>query len=365
MILPVWILIFFLFNISSSYSDGNQIVIRYSGAEQTLQGRVSWALHESQTRQFRDGCWVVYSIQRLMNKSSIIGSHSSNMQDNRPSLSELITGITIPTDSYINQEMVGGEDNTSVMKDIGICIHYGREVENKVKNIVISNLSLHVDLDGDPLIWIGQVKDSESIAFLKTLLHSCPTIDTRRAVVTAVGLHTPVKEGCDFLTDIIRNGKETALRENAVFWLGQQNTAAALEVLKETISTEATVQVREHAVFAISQMTIESATDTLIALARSANDGDVRSKAIFWLGQKASTKAEIILEEIAYTDDDTEVQRNALFALTQSDNNDAIPALIKIAKNHPNSKIRKDAIFWLGNSEDPQALEALVEIVKK
>ena len=365
MILPIWILTFLLFNISSSYSDGNQIVVKYSGAENSLQGRISWALHESQTRQFRDGYWIVYSIQRLMAINATIGSYSSNLYSKRPSLSELITGITLPSDNYIEREMTTGEDDTLVMKDIGICIHYDHEGENTVENIVISNLSFHVDLDGDPLIWIGQAKDYESITFLKTLLPSCTTIDKRRDVVTAVGLHAPSKEGYDFLTDIIRNGKETALRENAVFWLGQQNTAVALDILRSTISTEPTAHIQEQAVFAIRQMTLERSIDTLIALARSANDGDVRSKAIFWLGQKASAKAEKILEEIAYTDDDTEVQRSALFALTQSDNNDAIPALIKIAKNHPNSKIRKDAIFWLGNSENPQALDALIEIVKK
>ena len=37
MILPIWILTFLLFNISSLYSDGNQTVVKYSGAENSLQ----------------------------------------------------------------------------------------------------------------------------------------------------------------------------------------------------------------------------------------------------------------------------------------------------------------------------------------
>lgn len=364
MFLALSALTVFLLNTTTSHNHNDQIVVKYSGIVRTLQDKITWAVNESTVRQFRDGYWVVYSIERLMKKNSMVGTFSSNLQTDRQSLAELITGITDPTDNDINNQERSTNDDGMLIKDVAICVHYDYSKDIFVERIVVSNLNLQVDLHGDPLIWIGRAKDSESIKFLKALLPSCTTTDARREVVTAVGLHTPSDEVTDFLIGIIGQNSETELCENAVFWLGQQNTAAALNILSETVSTGRTPAIREQAVFAISLMTSESSIDTLTSIARNARDRDVRSKAIFWIGQKASDKTEKILKEIVYNDDDTEIQKNALFALAQGNEDDAIPTLIKIARDHPNLKIRKDAIFWLGNSEDPQAIEALVEIVK-
>lgn len=364
MFLALCALTVFLFNTTTLYNRDDQIVVKYSGTERTLKDKITWAVNESTVKQFSDGYWVVYCIERLMKKNSMVGTFSSNLQTDRPSLAELITGITDPADNDINiRERITNDDGMAT-KDVAICIHYDYSKDISVERIVVSNLNLQIDLRGDPLIWIGRAKDSESIQCLKALLPSCTKTDTRKEIVTAVGLHTPSSEVTDFLKGIIRQNSEPELCENAVFWLGQQNTAAALNILSEIVSTGRTPAMREQAVFAISLMTSESSIDTLISIALNARDRDVRSKAIFWIGQKASDKTEKILKEIVYNDDDTEIQKNALFALAQCNKDDAIPTLIKIAKDHPNLKIRKDAIFWLGNSEDPQAIEALVEIVK-
>ena len=332
---------------------------------------------QAETKGYLKGYWLGYSIQRLMEENSFIGSYYSDKKRNHPTLSEIISGVRLNNidqpdvdigDCQIIEGMVsaGADDKPrkKVTKEIGILFHFNGTSNKELDDIKISNLSLHVNLKNDPLIWLIGFSPEQSITFLRDQFNNISSADIQEDVVRAVGLHEASDQTFSFLKEILVSDLRNSLREEAAFWLGQQNTDDALTTLMGTAQKDKSEDVREKAIFAISEIENEKATDSLIKLAREADEGNVRSKAMFWLSQRASEKAALVINDIAQNDDDTEVQKQAVFALTQLSDNESIPSLIKIARTHRNPEVRKSAIFWLGQSEDSRALNAIVEIIK-
>jgi hypothetical protein len=332
---------------------------------------------EAIAKDYRDGYWIGYSIKKLMEENSFIGSYSSDDRRNHPSLGEIISGVQIKNIDDVKMgdndcQIVDGivsigndnKNNRKIEKEVGILFHFDRTGNKKFDEIKISNLSLKVNLKNDPLIWLNNFENEESISFLATQFNDHYSIEIQEEIVRAVGIHEPCEKGFLFLKGILTGDYKNSIREESAFWIGQQNTDAALTVLMQAAQNDKSEDVMEKAVFSMSEMKNKNATDSLIKLARKAAERNVRSKAIFWLSQRATEKAVSVIEDIVQNDDDTEVQKQAVFAISQLDEEESIPSLIKIARTHPSVEVRKTAIFWLGQTEDSRALDAIVEIVK-
>lgn len=341
-----------------------------------LAGRWEWAQKEASTRGYKEGYWTGYSIEKMMEQNSFIGSFHSDARKNSPSLMEQVYKRKVLNTEFPQAELgevQGVEGNVNfdsdkahrlkVLKDIGILIHHDRSRETD--QVTISNMSLHMNLQGDPLLWLGAAQDKESIALLGTLYGKATGSETRKHFITAVAFHQETQASFPFLRDVLSGSDDNDVRKETAFWLGQTDTEEALKLLVKTATDDRSGDVRENAVFGISQMDLGAALDALISLARNGKDREVRKKAIFWLGQKASDKAVATLERVANDDEDTKIQKEAVFALTQLPESEGVEPLIKIAKTHTNPSVRKEAIFWLSQSEDDRAFEALIEIVKK
>lgn len=435
--------LFFIFILSNlSFA---QKVIKHRNPTDKLINRWEWAFNEAKNRKLKDGFWIGYTVQKLMGVNSFTGTFKSHPGKDEKTLEETIFGTTsqakeknIPDDQAIKeaaqralkriQDPDSGEEK--VLKDIAILFQFGNaSSRQKIEKLKVSNLSLYVDFDDKPLLWLDRAVDDESIALLEKLYKDAPTEEVQEKIVTAVGIHEPSDLTIDFLENALTGNDPDEVREKAAFWMGQQNSDQALKILLKTAKNDRSDDVREKAVFGISQIETDGATDGLIFLAETAGDAEirekaifwlgqgerekalkylikaaksdpssdvrekaifsisqmdsekaldalinlayhaerknVREKAIFWLGQKASKKAVAALTDVADNDSDVEVQKRAVFALTQLPHNEGVPYLIKIAKTHPSKDIRKKAIFWLGQSDDERALDALVEIVGK
>jgi hypothetical protein len=350
-------------------------VIRHTDTTSTLADRWAWATTGAGKRDDGNGCWVGYSIVRRMGERSFIGSYYSDRRLNRPSLGELVTGMSVerppdvPRDDFGSMEGVmsfdeGNSPQRMVDKEVGLLFHVGARKGGEIDDLKVSNLSLHVDLGGDPLVWLGGAGYEESVTFLEGAFKRTESPEAKKEFMMAIGLHNESKRALEILKEVLLSSAGSDLREDAAFWIGQTNTDEARKILTETAWNDRSEDVREKCIFSVSQMEGDAGVDALIALAKGHRDGETRKHAAFWLGQKATEKAVGALKDVAFNDEDTEVQRNAMFALTQVDNGGGVDELIKIARTHPNPKIRKDAIFWLGQSEDPKALDVLVEIVK-
>ena len=352
----------------------SQVVVRTPQSGGSLTARMDWAHKEASRRGFHDGFWTGYSIRRLMGERSTIGSYDSEARF-KPTLREVIEGQSPERTTRSGQANVRDKarlvlDNLEketraekkVWKDVAILFLYGRQAD--AEDIRLSNLDMSVDLDGLPLIWVGEAGDEESLDWLRGKYRKADAEKTKEPLLTAIGIHQDPSLVIPILASVLESREPDSLRRNAAFWLSQQNDRKAYDILMRTAEKDPSRTVREGSVFAISQLEIQESVDGLIRLARKSSHEDVRHQAVFWLGQKASKKATAALEEMAYENGEMKVQEQAVFALSQLPGNEGVDALIEVVKTHPSAAIRKKAIFWLGETGDPRALEALVEIIK-
>jgi hypothetical protein len=340
-----------------------QTVLRPPDAARDLPARWEWAGRDARAAG-RAQSWIGYSIVRMMDENSYIGSFSSDERDNHPSLGEVLTGL--------RQERTGpgggSHGRRRVPKEVALLFSVGASAPGgapAVTEVRMSNLSLRADLGEAPLYWLGAARPEESLSFLASLLREAPSTDVRIGLVEALGLHGGCEGLFPLLSSIARGDGVPEARSRAAFALGGIATPASLALLAEMARKDQSEEVREQAVFAVSQMDSGYGMETLIGIARERGlRREVRSRAAFWLGQAASAKALRALKAITEEDDDADVQRQALFALAQSDTG-GVEAVIAVARGHGSPRLRRDAIFWLGQSEDPRALDALVAILRE
>ncbi len=356
-----------------------QEVVRHPQPGQTLSTRMEWALKEAEQRGFKDGFWAGYSIRRLMGQDSSIGTFSTRSRP-EATLQEITSGQESEYPASRRDEIIrsrarqavdglekAGRPQERVWKEVAILVRYENLAGAAPERISLSSLNLSFDLQGRPLIWLGNADDQESLAWLKTAYQKIKAEEGKEGVLAAVGIHQNPAAVIPILASVLRSQETGELRMKAAFWLGQQNDRKAYEILLETAKTDRSGKVREGAVFAISQIDLEGSVDALIDLARNGSDPGVRKQAVFWLGQKASQKAAGVLEDFAFDSRETTIQEQAVFALSQLPDRAGLDALIKVAKTHPNSGLRKKAVFWLSechDPNDPRALNALIEIIK-
>lgn len=351
-----------------------QPVIHLPDSTGGLEARMRKAFAAARQRASGSGCWIGYSIERLMGENSYIGSHHADPQRNRPTLEEIVTGVTresMPPElrsgdvSTMNGSMTFDDERRPrklVRKDIGILAHYAGQEEPD--EVLISNFSLHVELKNEPLYWVGPAEQDASLSWLGAVFHAAQTVNAKESMVTAIGLHEHSEATAKILGGILTGDEKTEVRKEAAFWLGQTNRGDALALLMKTARNDPSGDLRDQAVFAAGEMEGEAAVDSLIGLARHGGKKDVRSKAIFWLGQKASRKASAAINGILEEDGDSEVQKSALYALNEFPRNEGLDMLIRVAKTHRNREVRKTAIYLIAESEDPRAVEALVELIR-
>jgi hypothetical protein len=102
------------------------------------------------------------------------------------------------------------------------------------------------------------------------------------------------------LLAIARNAQlGDALREQAVFWLGQSAAAAATAGLTAILDDEdADLALREQAIFALSQREGEESIAPLMEVARASRHPQLRERALFWLAQRDDPRVLALFEEI-------------------------------------------------------------------
>ncbi len=350
------------------------VVVTCPRPADALPARLDWARAESRRDGAPNGFWAVYTIRRLQNPRSRIGTWSDD-DAGLATLQEVLTGKPAPspvegraavrrTAKEILDEMNAGRGpEAKVWKDLAILLRFGAAGASLPRSVEISDLDLAVDLENVPLYWLGGASDADSLAVVKGIYDGASDDELRKHAVLAAGVHESAA-ATPFLKGVLQSGASPGVRKDAAFWLGQQDEASVLPLLTRTVRTDASAEVRKSALFALSQVNGPAALDELIALAKGAQDPETRKEAVFWLGQKASKKAGETLVGFAYDDKDSRVREQAVFALSQLPGGQGVDPLIKIARTHPDPRVRKKAIFWLGECRDPRAVETLVEIAK-
>lgn len=348
-------------------------VVHAPGSVASLEAGWDWA-HKSAAGS--KGFYVGYMIQRLMNENSHIGSWSSD-SEYKTTLYEIITGKKVKKDvdeksvaelakEILEQKKGKKGAGEKVLKDVAFLFRFSGDHRGKYdcQTIKMSNLEAYVELEQGTIYWLGRVEQKESLNFLDKFFNKSGSDEVRKKIVSAVGIHGAGPDAYSFLKKVITGNYPDKIRKNAVFWIGEHETAQCVNFLLDRARRDNSTDVKEQAVFSLYRIDLEAADDGLIALARKDKDPGVRKKAIFWLGQKACDMSAEVLGGIVKDDPNTDIQKQAVFALSQLSKGSGIPELIKIAKTHKNMKVRKQAIFWLGQSGDPRGLDTIVEILK-
>ena len=369
-----------LFISSLTISAGRQVVIKAdeSVSGLPLAGRWQWAAGES--RAVSGGFWIGYSIGRLMSPYSSMVSTGPDMA-NLPTIEELLSGKEMPAcgpselEAAINalrrmkKEKDGKEDDgIKVEKEIALLFRFAGNLPDmkNVTEIEISSLNRSVRFKGKPLIWLGNVPQQESAAFLSGKYDGGLPGKVKESFMAVFGIHTDSPAAAAFLIDAVKGGEPEDIREKAVFWLGQHNNRAALYCLRETLKTEASSKIREKIVFSISQMKLEGAQEALFAAARDNADPGVQEQAVFWLSQRQPDEETVrFLEGIAEGPARHSVREKAVFALSQVRERSALDALVRLARTCKDRGIKKKAIFWLGqHAASDESLAALTGIAE-
>ena len=353
-----------------------QQVVNLSDSSQTLLSRWQHARHEASARSFSGGYWIGYLIKKVMDENSFVGSYSSDPGKNKPTLREVITGIKQEhveplSGRDFEGEMEGefsfengGSYKKQILKEIGILVHIRTSPAPDIDEVKISNLSLHVSLNDDPLIWIGSAPGDESVDFLQSVYAQVPSADVRKKIIIAVGIHHPTEKVFQFLRSILLGSDIGDLRKEATFWIGRCNTDDAVILLEQRIHTDPAAEVREQSVFVLGEMENKKAVESLIRMARDEGDETVRKNAVFWLGQKVSVKLSTADHGRERQDENTEIKKKAVFALSRFTDNRGLEALINVARGNDDLPVRREAVFWLSQLDNKLALDALIDILR-
>ncbi|MFC1640249.1 HEAT repeat domain-containing protein, partial [Gemmatimonadota bacterium] len=163
----------------------------------------------------------------------------------------------------------------------------------------------------------------------------------------------------DWLLDIARdNGEAMELRENAVFWLGQRESQAAVTALASVLMEEGP-ELQEKAVFALSQ---QGSSRAMQLLRDVIGDSDIssgtREQAIFWLGQEGSSEDVTFLMDLYDEIHDRDLKEKVIFAVSQNSDRDGDEWLLSLARDENEAvDLRKNALFWVGQEGDIDAAE--------
>jgi HEAT repeat protein len=245
-----------------------------------------------------------------------------------------------------------------------------RVADKQIGRVRVFSADCPLDFAGLPLTWLEGVKPEQSVELLTSLATSGDPEESygKKAsshnAVMAIAMHdAPAADQA--LERLIQPGQAEHLREQVIFWVGNQRGKKGLELLRKYAKNDSSDRIRDKATFAFSQSKDHAGVDDLLDMARKDPSPHVRGQAIFWLAQIGGRKEAEQITAAIENDPETEVKKKAVFALSQMHDGDGVPLLINLARTHKNPAVRKQAIFWLGQTHDPRAVDFLAELLKK
>jgi ribosomal protein L10 len=235
---------------------------------------------------------------------------------------------------------------------------------SKIMDVELIDLDNTYEFSDEPIFWLGNVENGESIRFLEKEFES-GDYKLRKTLVFVISSHDHAST-YDFLHRVALGNYETKVRENAIFWLGNSKDERSLRDLKTIYKEVDEAKLKKQIVFAFQMSDRPEAIKELIHIAKTDKDQKIRKDAIFWLGQKASEECVKALKDVVDdSDEKTELKESAVFAISQLPQEKSVPMLIDIARTNKNPKVKKQAIFWLGQKDDEAALKFFEEILLK
>jgi HEAT repeat protein len=228
----------------------------------------------------------------------------------------------------------------------------------------------HRDPDPDPevreqaVFWLSQVKSDEALQALESILRESTDPEIQEKAVFAISQHGSARS-----VEILRQYAERAdapreIRENAIFWIGQNPRAGGTRYLMELYGRLTDPDLKERAIFGIAQGNSEESRRWLVARAQDRNETiDLRKNALFWAGQTGGLTTDE-LRGLYGSLADMEMKEQVIFVASQRNESGAVDFLMEVARTETDQELKKKAVFWLGQSKDPRVPEFLLSLIR-
>jgi HEAT repeat protein len=213
------------------------------------------------------------------------------------------------------------------------------------------------------VFWLSQVDDQRAVDALVEVLASSDDEELQEKAIFALSQHESENAALalrDYATD---PSKPNEVRENAIFWLGQQGSGSNFEFLTELYTELESSQLKEKVIFAVSQHESRRSREWLMSRVHDTNESvEMRKQALFWIGQQGEIPCSD-LGQLVNEFEDQEILEQLVFVLGQRREDDCVDALIEISRSTKDLELRKNAVFWLGQTRHPRALRYLEELI--
>lgn len=343
-----------------------------------LNQRWDWAQKEAQQQHFKNGYWVAYSIDRLMGDHEYYISGTSVSFDRvrtsgRPSLSEIILGTKPPEEKQESdgsrlkraaKEALAEIDHTDsqeqrTLKPLAILFEFRAADVSSPTGVAILNMSLTTDLHKRPVLWLGNVENTQSLSLIQQLYASCAN-DVKEELLDGMTAHENSATALPFLQKVLLGDASDELRAEAASAIGQIDSDHSVSLLLQVCRNDRSRKVREEAVDALSEIRRPSARAALMELIKKDPSRELREEALDSIVEEATPTELEEIKRVMMDDPDQELQAAILYAI--ADRKDSTPVLIQAARTHKNHDVRETALHALADEGSDEAVEALNQI---
>lgn len=212
--------------------------------------------------------------------------------------------------------------------------------------------------------WLSQVRGDDAAAALDSILRSSRDPEIQEKALFALSQMKGERAASSLRAYAERSDVPVAVREHAIFWLGQQRSAENAAFLRVLYGKLQNADLKEKCLFALSQMKDQGNERWLLELAGNDREPlEIRKRALFYAGQAGAPMAD--LTALYDRTRDREMKEQLIFVYSQRKDRQAVEKLMDIARRETDPELRKKAVFWLGQSRDPRAAQFLVELINQ
>jgi HEAT repeat protein len=213
------------------------------------------------------------------------------------------------------------------------------------------------------VFWLGQTGSDRAVTLLEDILKNSTNNEIKNKAIFALSQHQSARAG-QILRDFAeRESENEELREQAIFWLGQNRSEDNANYLKSLYGRVKKDALKEKIIFSLSQQRGNGEWVMNIALDPKESI-EMRKQALFWAGQNGGVSIDAF-SSLYDKMTDQEIKEQLIFVFSQKRDAKALDKLFSIAKNDKDKEMRSKAVFWIGQSKDPRAVKFIEDLISK
>jgi HEAT repeat protein len=212
------------------------------------------------------------------------------------------------------------------------------------------------------VFWLSQVGTERSVSALDSILRSAQDRKLQEKAIFALSQVNNPRASAAIREFAERSDVAQDLREQAIFWIGQQNHPDNARYLQTLYGRVNSNQLKEKIIFSLSQMRGDENNRWIMNIALNESENiEMRKQALFWAGQTGGNVTDLV--SLYSRIQSSEMKEQLIFVYSQRREKAAVDKLLDIARNDGDREMRKKALFWLSQSNDPRVADLLQEII--